>query len=154
MAGWRRAIELAIGEEEFGSVARDCALANGTGEPGRRARMLLAYRENPSFFAVGRAVGVHHQTVQRCVERALACGPMRRSTTCRGPARSRRSPPRPRHGLRISPVARPRNSAIRTNCGRRDFSPAMHVSMGRRRGTPALPSWLRARCATSSTSRR
>jgi len=38
--------------------------------------MLLAYRENPSFFAVGRAVGVHHQTVQRCVERALACGPM------------------------------------------------------------------------------
>ena len=38
--------------------------------------MLLAYREDPSFFAVGRAVGVHHQTVQRCVERALAYGPM------------------------------------------------------------------------------
>ena len=41
-----------------------------------RARMLLAYREDPSFFAVGRAVGAHHQTVQRCVERALAYGPM------------------------------------------------------------------------------
>ena len=41
-----------------------------------RARTLLAYREDPSFFAVGRAVGVHHQTVQRCVERALAYGPM------------------------------------------------------------------------------
>jgi transposase len=41
-----------------------------------RARMLLAYRENPSFFAVGRAVGVHHQTVERCVERALAYGPL------------------------------------------------------------------------------
>jgi transposase len=38
--------------------------------------MLLAYRENPSFFAVGRAVGVHHQTVERCVERALAYGPL------------------------------------------------------------------------------
>ena len=38
--------------------------------------MLLAYREDPSFFAVGRAVGAHHQTVQRCVERALAYGPM------------------------------------------------------------------------------
>jgi hypothetical protein len=36
--------------------------------------MLLAYRENPSFFAVGRAVGVHHQTVERCVERAVAYG--------------------------------------------------------------------------------
>ncbi len=38
--------------------------------------MLLAYREDPSFFAVGRALGVHHQTVQRCVERAVAYGPM------------------------------------------------------------------------------
>jgi hypothetical protein len=34
---------------------------------------LLACRENPSFFAVGRALGVHHQTVQRCTE--LASGP-------------------------------------------------------------------------------
>src|SRR5271165_1374755 len=34
------------------------------------------YREGASFFAVGRAVGAHHQTVQRCVERALAYGPM------------------------------------------------------------------------------
>jgi transposase len=38
--------------------------------------MLLAYREDPSFFAVAHALGVHHQTVQRCVERALAYGPM------------------------------------------------------------------------------
>ena len=38
--------------------------------------MLLAYREDPSFFAVGRTMGVHHQTVQRCVERASACGPL------------------------------------------------------------------------------
>jgi len=38
--------------------------------------MLLAYREDPSFFAVGQALRVHHQTVQRCVERAVAYGPM------------------------------------------------------------------------------
>jgi transposase len=38
--------------------------------------MLLAYRDDPSFFAVGQALGVHHQTVQRCVERALAYGPI------------------------------------------------------------------------------
>jgi transposase len=38
--------------------------------------MLLAYRETPSFFAVGQRVGVHHQTVQRCIERALAYGPL------------------------------------------------------------------------------
>jgi transposase len=38
--------------------------------------MLLAYREDASFFGVGRALGAHHQTVQRYVERALARGPM------------------------------------------------------------------------------
>src|SRR5260221_698729 len=76
MAGWRRAIELAIGEEDLAALR---AIARSRTVPAsrvERARMLLAYRENPSFFAVGRAVGVHHQTVQRCVERALACGPM------------------------------------------------------------------------------
>ena len=41
-----------------------------------RAQILLAYRENPSFFAVGKRLGVHHQTVQRCVERAVAYGPL------------------------------------------------------------------------------
>jgi len=41
-----------------------------------RAQMLLSYRETPSFFTVGRKVGVHHQTVQRCIERAMAYGPL------------------------------------------------------------------------------
>ena len=30
--------------------------------------MLLAYRDDPSFFAVAHALGVHHQTVQRSVK--------------------------------------------------------------------------------------
>ena len=38
--------------------------------------MLLAYRQKPSFFAVGQELGRHHQVVQRCVERALAYGPL------------------------------------------------------------------------------
>src|SRR3984893_11450091 len=41
-----------------------------------RARMLLGYWDEPSFFKVGRAVAAHHQTVQRCVERARVYGPM------------------------------------------------------------------------------
>jgi hypothetical protein len=76
MAAWRQAIELAIGEEELAALG---AIARSRTEPVsrvERARMLLAYRKKPSFFAVGRAVGVHHQTVQRCVERALAYGAM------------------------------------------------------------------------------
>src|SRR5271165_1365126 len=75
MAGRRRGIELAIGEEELAALR---AIARSRTEPAsrvERARMLLAYREDPSFFAVGRTLGVHHQTVQRCIERASACGP-------------------------------------------------------------------------------
>jgi transposase len=53
------------------------ALSRSRTEPASRvsrAAMLLAYCENPSFFAVGRRLRVHHQTVQRCVERAVAHG--------------------------------------------------------------------------------
>jgi hypothetical protein len=41
-----------------------------------RARILLVYREEPPFFAVGGALGLHHQTGQRRVERAVAGGPL------------------------------------------------------------------------------
>ena len=76
MAARRRAIELALGDED---KARLRSIAQSRTEPAsrvERARILLAYREDPSFFAVGRALGLHHQTVQRCVERAVAEGPM------------------------------------------------------------------------------
>jgi len=74
MAGWRQAVELALTDEEIEMLA---AIARSRSEPARRvdrAQMLLVYRETPSFFAVGQRIGVHHQTVERCVERALAYG--------------------------------------------------------------------------------
>src|SRR5947207_12472056 len=76
MAGWRQAIELALSDEEIAALT---AISRSRTEPAsrvERARMLLAYREDPSFFAVAQAFGVHHQYVSRCVERALAHGPM------------------------------------------------------------------------------
>ena len=76
MTAWRQAIELAIGENDLAALG---AIARSRTEPAsrvERARMLLAYREDPSFFAVAQGMGVHHQTVQRCVERALAYGPI------------------------------------------------------------------------------
>src|SRR5215468_5613534 len=76
MTAWRQAIELAIGEKDLAELG---AIARSRTEPAsrvERARMLLAYREDLSFFAVAQAMGVHHQTVQRCVERALAYGPI------------------------------------------------------------------------------
>ena len=74
MARWRHAVELVMTEDE---VATLVAISRSRTEPTsrvERAQMLLGYRENLSFFAVGQSLGVHHQTVQRCVERAVAYG--------------------------------------------------------------------------------
>src|SRR6201994_3044129 len=76
MAGWRRVVELGMTDEE---IERLTVLSRSRTEATSRvsrAQMLLAYRENPSFCAVGQRVRVHHQTVQRCVERALGYGPL------------------------------------------------------------------------------
>ena len=76
MAAWRRAIELS---REDADVERLRSIAQSRTEPAsrvERARILLSYWEDPSFFAVGQALGLHHQTVQRCVERAVVEGPM------------------------------------------------------------------------------
>ena len=76
MAGWRRPIELAVNDVEVATLEE---ISRSRSEPAmrvERAQILLAYRESLSFFAVGRAMGVHHQTVQRCVERAAVEGPM------------------------------------------------------------------------------
>src|ERR1700758_2367675 len=74
MAGWRQVVELAMSNHD---VAELTTVSRSRTEPAsrvERARMLLAYRETPSFYAAARRVGAHHQTVQRCVERALAYG--------------------------------------------------------------------------------
>ena len=58
MAGWRQAVALAMTGEEIEALT---ALSRSRTEPaGRvsRAAMLLGYREKPSFFAVGRRLGV------------------------------------------------------------------------------------------------
>ena len=76
MTALRRVIELSIGKADLAQLE---SIARSRTEPaGRveRSQMLLAYRQDPSFYAVGHALGVHHQTVQRCLERAQADGVM------------------------------------------------------------------------------
>ena len=66
MARWRQAVELAMTDEDIEKLA---AIARSRSEAARRverAQILLAYRQKPSFFAVGQRLGLHHQTVQRC----------------------------------------------------------------------------------------
>jgi transposase len=74
MAAARRVIEISIGDED---LVRLEALSRSRTEPAcrvERARILLAYRTDPSTYAVGEAIGVTHQTVQRCLDRAVRLG--------------------------------------------------------------------------------
>ena len=76
MAAARRVIAVSIGDED---LARLEAIARSRTEPAcrvERARILLAYRAVPSSYAVGEAIGVTHQTVQRCLRRAVRSGAM------------------------------------------------------------------------------
>jgi hypothetical protein len=76
MAAPRRVIEITIGED---AMARLETIARSRTEPAcrvERARILLAYRDDPSTYVVGEAIGVTHQTVQRCLRRALQLGVM------------------------------------------------------------------------------
>src|SRR6516162_10304467 len=144
MPAWRQVLELTIGGED---LSRLTAIARSRTEPAsrvERARMLLAYREDPSFFAVGRALGA--QTVQRCVERAVVYGPL----AALDDRRSRRSRLRPRPGWCRWPVARPRNWAIRMSCGRRGCWPATRARMDQRQDMSVSPIWSKVRCARSS----
>ena len=75
MARWRQAVELAMKDEDIERLMVISRSRTEAASRVERAQMLLTYRENPSFFAVGQRLGVHPQPVQRCVERAVAYGP-------------------------------------------------------------------------------
>jgi len=69
-------VELALSDESIAELTRIARSRTAPASRVERARMLLAYRETPSFYAVGRAIGVTHQTVERCVRRAERLGAM------------------------------------------------------------------------------
>ena len=154
MTAWRRAIELSIGGEDLAKLVSITRSRTEQANRVERARMLLAYREDPSFFAVGRALDVHHQTVQRCAERALAYGPMAALDD------------RPRPGKEPTITAEAKAWLVSLACRkakdlgyphevwRRGFWLATRANRDPPRGTPASASWFRARCARSSMSKR
>src|SRR5689334_11707243 len=76
MAARRRVVEIAIGEDELSRLEM---IARSRTEPAsrvERARILLAYRAEPSSTLVGTQLGVTHHSVQRCLRRAVRLGVM------------------------------------------------------------------------------
>ena len=74
MAARRRVVAISIEDED---MARPETIARSRTAPAgwvERARILLAYHADPSTYSVGEAIGVTHQTVQRCLARAVRFG--------------------------------------------------------------------------------
>src|SRR5271155_759523 len=93
MTAWRQAIELSIGDED---VARLVTITRSRTEPAscvERARMLLAYREDPSFFAVPHALGVHHRDAR---QQLVLAEPRPNAASARGTAEVRGLAPQAR----------------------------------------------------------
>jgi hypothetical protein len=76
MAAPRRVIELAIGADELSRLEAIARSRTEAASRVERARILLAYRSEPSSTAVGAVIGVTHHTVQRCLRRAVRLGVM------------------------------------------------------------------------------
>src|SRR5262249_23182443 len=136
MTAWRRVIELSISDAD---VAKLMSTARSRTEPAsrvERARILLGYREDPSFFAVARALGLHHQTVQRCVERALAYGPMAALDDRPRPGKEPKITAEAKAWLVSLACRKAKAWVIPTGCGRRGCWPPTLLSMDQGRATP------------------
>ena len=155
MAGWRQAVALAMTGEEIEALT---ALSRSRTEPaGRvsRAAMLLGYRGEAIVLC--RGTKTWRASSRRCSAASSERWPMaglRHLMTDRDRAKSRRSRRRPRPGWYLWPATRPRSTAIRMNCGRHGFWPAMRASADRRRVTNVSPVWLKAPCASFSVKRK
>ena len=76
MAAPRRVIKLAFTEQELADLERISRSRTEAASRVERARILLTYRQTPSLYATGRAIGVTHQTIERCLRRARDLGVM------------------------------------------------------------------------------
>jgi transposase len=74
MAAPRRVIEIAFSGQELADLERISRSRTESASRVERARILLTYRATPSLYATGRAIGVTHQTVERCLRRARDLG--------------------------------------------------------------------------------
>src|ERR1700756_837568 len=123
MAAWRRAIELSLGDAE---VEKLRSIAQSRTEPANRverARILLAYREDPSFMRWGKRLDCITKRSSAVSNGPWLRGRCRHWTIAFILARSRPSPWRPRLGLFRWHAGRPRNWVTRTNWGRGGFCP-------------------------------
>ena len=86
----------------------------------------------------GKEFGVHHQTVQRCVERALSYGPLAAIEDRPRPGKEPVITPEAKAWLVSLACDKAKDTAIRMSCGRRGFWHVTHASTGPTAGHECL----------------
>src|ERR1700720_4591628 len=119
-----------------------------------RARIILAYLEDPSAYAVARTIGVTQQTVTRCLERAAELGVIEALDDRPRAGRDPVSLPRRKPGWWHWRAGKPRNWVIPTNCGPPGCSLRMPGNTDGPPGIRAWRSWPRGQCARSWPSKK
>ena len=76
MSGQRRVVELTFRRKDAAELETISRSRTEAASRVDRSRVLLAYKRDPSFYAVSQALGMSYQTVRRCVERAEEVGVM------------------------------------------------------------------------------
>jgi transposase len=76
MSGRRRLIDLAFSRKDVAELTAISRSRTDTASRVERSRVLLAYKRDPSFYAVSQVLGMAYQTVRRCIERAEEVGVM------------------------------------------------------------------------------
>ena len=76
MSGQRRVVELKFRRKDLTELKAISRSRTEAASRVDRSRVLLAYKRDPSFYAVSQALGMSYQTVRRCIERAEEVGVM------------------------------------------------------------------------------
>ena len=133
MATSRRSIKLTIDKADLAQLE---SIARSRTEPaGRveRSRILLAYRQDPSFYAVGQTMGLHAQTIQRCIERAKTEGALAALDERARPGKEPTITVEAKTWVVALACRKAKELAIRMRCGRRGFWPTMPARTGLQR---------------------
>ena len=139
MAAPRRVIELAIGADD---LARLETIARSRTEPAsrvERARILLAYRAEPSSTAVGARIGVTHHTVQRCLRRAVRLGVMAALDDSPRPGKAPQITARSESLAGVAGL--PKGQGLRLSARTVDHAAAGAACPRARRRLPDIPAW-------------
>src|SRR4029077_320125 len=150
MAAARRIIALSVDADQRLALVEISRSRTEPANRGERARIILAYLEEPSAYAVACAMRVSQQTVTRCLERAAELGVLAALDDRARPGRDARITVEARTWLVGLACAKPTQFGYPHELWPTVCWPRMRAITDRAPAIQAWQTWPRERCARSS----